>query len=734
MDEEEELVARLRAAEERRLIVNKYERGRGEGAVIDAWEDPEYEIFHIADRYGFLHDNRLPDASHRTEREKKQNRIEASRCQKWSEMFNKKEKYFIEGARDREKMINRVYKGVPASVRGMFWAILLNVDPLKDKHKGLYADILQRALKHSPDIRQIDLDVNRTYRNNTMFSERYSTRQKALFHILAAYSVYNTKVGYCQGMSQIVALLLMYLPEEEDVFWALSSLMVDPKYLMHGFFIQGFPKLLRFQNHHEKVLKKFLPNLKKHLDKNGIDTGIYTLKWFFQCFLDRIPFSLALRVWDLYILEGDRVLIAMAYNILRMHRHYLMKLGMDEIMEYLQIKLEKNFRFEDSIVIDKLRKTMYDLRDFRLDSPNIHGIPPSELPPENINEEAAKFNNSVEREAGLRSRFLSDKEKEFSQHTLQRQIETENRIKQEPSLDEGSCDHSLDDTSSLLDESKSEMGIDSSFDTVDDPPTRSSMGGRVISPSSTKSGLNKYEDSKPSYSSIVLPPSPLPPSEAQTKLDESLRLMLHTASLNNGLDKVETFSKPKKRNGSSIALRSSKISSSVGVGGGGNNNASKRVSSISFPGTDQLRNPTGHNNNKREGSSPLPKVLSSEGDVVRIHVPYDHNSHINSNSSCSTSPHSNYVSSPPPPSSLTSTRYEGNKVLIPVNSENLSLSSTFSSSRIREVSSSSASSTIALTKVTKTFVVSSSTASSKTIKPTSSSSCSNKKRNNLGNR
>ncbi|CAB4062268.1 USP6NL [Lepeophtheirus salmonis] len=649
MDEEEELVARLRAAEERRLIVNKYERGRGEGAVIDAWEDPEYEIFHIADRYGFLHDNRLPDASHRTEREKKQNRIEASRCQKWSEMFNKKEKYFIEGARDREKMINRVYKGVPASVRGMFWAILLNVDPLKDKHKGLYADILQRALKHSPDIRQIDLDVNRTYRNNTMFSERYSTRQKALFHILAAYSVYNTKVGYCQGMSQIVALLLMYLPEEEDVFWALSSLMVDPKYLMHGFFIQGFPKLLRFQNHHEK--------------------------WFFQCFLDRIPFSLALRVWDLYILEGDRVLIAMAYNILRMHRHYLMKLGMDEIMEYLQIKLEKNFRFEDSIVIDKLRKTMYDLRDFRLDSPNIHGIPPSELPPENINEEAAKFNNSVEREAGL-----------------------QNRIKQEPSLDEGSCDHSLDDTSSLLDESKSEMGIDSSFDTVDDPPTRSSMGGRVISPSSTKSGLNKYEDSKPSYSSIVLPPSPLPPSEAQTKLDESLRLMLHTASLNNGLDKVETFSKPKKR---------------------------KRSTSKSY---------RTHNNNKREGSSPLPKVLSSEGDVVRIHVPYDHNSHINSNSSCSTSPHSNYVSSPPPPSSLTSTRYEGNKVLIPVNSENLSLSSTFSSSRIREVSSSSASSTIALTKVTKTFVVSSSTASSKTIKPTSSSSCSNKKRNNLGNR
>ena len=45
---------------------------------------------------------------------------------------------------------------------------------------------------------QIDLDVNRTYRDHDMFRERYNSRQNALFHVLAAYSVYNTEVGYCQ--------------------------------------------------------------------------------------------------------------------------------------------------------------------------------------------------------------------------------------------------------------------------------------------------------------------------------------------------------------------------------------------------------------------------------------------------------------------------------------------------------------------------------------------------------
>ena len=106
---------------------------------------------------------------------------------------------------------------------------------------------------------------------------------------------------------------------------------------MHGFFIPGFPKLIRFQEQHDKVSKarldatnlnvglfqilhKKLRRLQKHLVANSIDTGIYTLKWFFQCFLDRLPFSLSIRVWDLYLLEGEVIMFAVAFTILRLHR------------------------------------------------------------------------------------------------------------------------------------------------------------------------------------------------------------------------------------------------------------------------------------------------------------------------------------------------------------------------------------------------------------------------------
>lgn len=49
----------------------RYDLGREEGAKIDDWEDPKLEYYHKQDRWGFIHDERLPDENNRTEREKK---------------------------------------------------------------------------------------------------------------------------------------------------------------------------------------------------------------------------------------------------------------------------------------------------------------------------------------------------------------------------------------------------------------------------------------------------------------------------------------------------------------------------------------------------------------------------------------------------------------------------------------------------------------------------------------
>ncbi|XP_053305655.1 ubiquitin carboxyl-terminal hydrolase 6-like [Spea bombifrons] len=347
-------------AQERTEIISKYEKGRQQGAQIDPWEDADFALYKVTDRFGFLHEQELPSCSALEEKQKLQ---EIERVDKWLKMLKKWPKY-----RNSEKMFRRVYKGIPLQVRGQVWSLLLDVDVMKSANEGKYEKMKEVSKIYSTEIKQIDLDVNRTFRNHIMFRERYGVKQRALFDVLSAYSVYNTEVSYCQGMSQIAAVLLMYL-NEEDAFWALAQLLTNQRHAMHGFFIPGFPKLQRFQSHHEQILSKVFPKLKKHMDKEDMSTGIYTTKWFLQCFLDRTPFTLTLRLWDIYILEGERVLPAMAYTILKLHKKRLLKMSMEDLREFLQEKIARSLSYDDDIVVEQLQTSMAELRKMKLELP-----------------------------------------------------------------------------------------------------------------------------------------------------------------------------------------------------------------------------------------------------------------------------------------------------------------------------------------------------------------------------
>ncbi|XP_009321718.1 PREDICTED: USP6 N-terminal-like protein [Pygoscelis adeliae] len=347
-------------AQEKAEIVAKYEKGRREGAQIDPWEDADFTLYKVTDRFGFLHEQELPT---RTALEEKQKQQEIERVDKWLKMLKKWGKY-----RNSDKMCRRVYKGIPLQVRGQVWSLLLDIEKMKKENEGKYEQMKEQAKSFSSEIKQIDLDVNRTFRNHIMFRDRYGVKQQALFHVLSAYSVYNTEVSYCQGMSQIAAILLMYL-NEEDAFWALAQLLTNQRHAMHGFFIPGFPKLQRFQAHHEQILSKLFPKLKKHMDKEQMTTGIYTTKWFLQCFIDRTPFTLTLRLWDIYILEGERVLTAMAYTILKLHKKRLLKMTLEDLREFLQEKIAASLQYEDDAVIEQLQVSMTELRKMKFDLP-----------------------------------------------------------------------------------------------------------------------------------------------------------------------------------------------------------------------------------------------------------------------------------------------------------------------------------------------------------------------------
>ncbi|XP_027869932.1 USP6 N-terminal-like protein [Xiphophorus couchianus] len=363
-------------AEERADIILKYATGRQGGVEIDPWEDADYSIYKAIDRFGFMHENELAAP---TVQEEKRKQLEIERAEKWLKMVNKWDKY-----KNSDKMVKRVYKGIPLQLRGRAWTLLLDVERTKRENQGKYEKMKEQSQLCSSEIKQIDLDINRTFRNHIMFMDRFGVKQQSLFHVLSAYSVYNTEVSYCQGMSQIAALLLMYM-NEEDAFWALSQLLTNDRHAMHGFFVPGFPKLHRFQAHHDQILSKLLPKLKKHMDREQMSAGIYCTKWFLQCFIDRTPFTLTLRLWDIFILEGQRLLTAMSYTILKIHKKRLLKMSLEELREFLQERIAQRFFHSDDLIIEQLQVSMMELRKMKLDLPPPGK--PEELPQKPLGQE-----------------------------------------------------------------------------------------------------------------------------------------------------------------------------------------------------------------------------------------------------------------------------------------------------------------------------------------------------------
>ncbi|CAK7300549.1 USP6 N-terminal-like protein [Vulpes lagopus] len=290
-------------------------------------------------------DKELPSPS---PREAKKLRQETRRVDKWIKMLKRWDHYL-----PSENLRRRVYKEVPPQVRGQVWLRLLNIDQVKARNAGKYQEMKEAALVSSRDIVQIDLDVNRTFRSHTMFWDRYGVG------LLGD----DTEVGYCQGMSEIEAIL-MFLPEE-DAFWALAQLMVGDRHSMHR---ASSSRASRSSSRSRLIMStssKALPDLSKHMDEEQMSTGIYSPKWFMQCFLGRTPFSLTLKLWDAYVLDGEG---AHGHG-LHHPQERLLKLPLEGLREFLQDSLAQPWALEDEAVLRHLRSSMTQLQRMRCDLP-----------------------------------------------------------------------------------------------------------------------------------------------------------------------------------------------------------------------------------------------------------------------------------------------------------------------------------------------------------------------------
>uniref|UniRef100_A0A2K6PSR8 Rab-GAP TBC domain-containing protein n=1 Tax=Rhinopithecus roxellana TaxID=61622 RepID=A0A2K6PSR8_RHIRO len=272
------------------------------------------------------------------------------RTHKWIEMLGQ-----WETQKNSKKQIDRVYKGIPMNIRGQVWSVLLNIQEVKSKNPRTYKVMKEKGKRSSEHIHQIDLDVSGTLRTHIFFRDRYGAKQQKLFYILLAYSEYNPEVGCCRDLSHIAALFLLYL-SEEDAFWALAQLLASGRHSLQGFHSPNGGTVQGFQDHQEHVVPTSQPKTLWHLDKEGLCAQGSSLGWLLWMLNDGISLGLILRLWDVYLLEGEQVLMLITSIAFKVKRSkWDMKTSRSGLWARFQNQFFQTWTLDDDTVLKHLR-------------------------------------------------------------------------------------------------------------------------------------------------------------------------------------------------------------------------------------------------------------------------------------------------------------------------------------------------------------------------------------------
>ena len=235
-----------------------------------------------------------------------------------------------------KKVHNIVIKKILTNAKNIIsklWGELLHQSILYKNNSNLqktYEKYLNLANKYDEDIIK---DLSRTLPNSNLFKKE-STNYNKLFNILKAYSNYNKKIGYAQGMNFIVAKLIVLFKNEKDAFINLDSLFKKLNFCDVIGISNGLEQKMFII---EYLLKKFCPKIIRFFNDMKINHEMFTVSWVITLFSKNLENDrILLNIWNFSIIYGWKFIYLFTVSVLINYRNKYIGLELYEFTQFMK--------------------------------------------------------------------------------------------------------------------------------------------------------------------------------------------------------------------------------------------------------------------------------------------------------------------------------------------------------------------------------------------------------------
>ncbi|KAE9363932.1 hypothetical protein N431DRAFT_497676 [Stipitochalara longipes BDJ] len=225
----------------------------------------------------------------------------------------------------------KIRSGVPPPLRGVVW------QSMSGARDALLEDQFDRLCgESSPYEGIIGKDLGRSFPGVEMFRDPEGDGQRMLGRVLKCFSLYDHKIGYCQGLGFLVGPLLMHMGDKQ-AFCVLVRLMEH--YDLRNCFLPDLSGLHVRIYQFRELLKLHQPTLSAHLDALQIEPA-YVSQWFLSFFAVTCPLPMLFRIYDVIFAEGaSETIMRVALSLMRKNEEKIM--ACTEFEDVMQLLLSR---------------------------------------------------------------------------------------------------------------------------------------------------------------------------------------------------------------------------------------------------------------------------------------------------------------------------------------------------------------------------------------------------------